>query len=99
MLSDQLAQLETEIEESRRDLEKLVASSPDKKDEIDALTRKLSLKEGSYSSLLLLYDRARAAQGLRTQSLSVIEPATPSTTPSFPVRTSPWWPPAGMERP
>jgi succinoglycan biosynthesis transport protein ExoP len=84
ILSEQLAQIEDELNQARRQYESLVAQSPEDSERIAAASRAIALKEETYTMLLEQYERARIREAMRANILSVVEPAVAPQAPSKP---------------
>jgi capsular exopolysaccharide synthesis family protein len=84
ILSEQLAQTETELNQARQDYENLIAESPGDTDRIAAASRAIELKQEIYASLLNQYEQARVKEAIRANTISVIEPAKIPEAPSKP---------------
>jgi capsular polysaccharide biosynthesis protein len=88
ILGEQLAQFENDIIQTRKQSESLAAQTPADLATIATISESLRLKEDTYASLLTQYERVRASQSLRANSLSVIEAATVPEVPSAPHKES-----------
>lgn len=84
ILSEQLGQLEQELDAQRSQYEDLLASAAPDDEQLAALNRSISLKEQLYTSLLAQYEEVRTADLLRTNTVSIIEPAVVPAAPSKP---------------
>jgi Mrp family chromosome partitioning ATPase/uncharacterized protein involved in exopolysaccharide biosynthesis len=84
ILSEQLAQVEGELNQARREYERLAVESPEDTEGIAAASRSVALKEQTYAMLLEQYEQARTSEALRASALSVIEPAAIPEAPSKP---------------
>ena len=84
ILSDQLAHVETELEEAQEEYERLVAVEPEDTRPIDELSRSIGVKQGLYSMLLQQYETARTSEAVRSNALSIIDPASIPTRPIKP---------------
>lgn len=84
ILSEQLTQIEDELNQARRDYESLVAQLPEDSERIAAASRSIELKQETYAMLLEQYERARVTEAIRTSTLSVVEPAVVPQAPSKP---------------
>jgi succinoglycan biosynthesis transport protein ExoP len=85
-LSEQLAQIEDELNQARREYESLVAQSPEESERITAASRAIALKQETYTMLLEHYELARIREAIRANTLSVVEPAVAPEAPSKPRR-------------
>ena len=84
ILGEQVAQVEGELQETRTEYERLVAASPPNAAAVEAARRSVELKERTYATLLEQYERARTAEALRANTVSVLEPAVVPKAPSSP---------------
>ena len=84
ILSDQITQFETELSLAREDYENLVADFPEDTGRIEAASRTIELKQQAYASLLQQYENARISEAIRSNTVSVVEPAAVPETPSQP---------------
>jgi succinoglycan biosynthesis transport protein ExoP len=84
ILSEQLAQIEDESNQARREYESLVTQSPEDSERIAAASRSVELKQETYAMLLEQYERARVTEAIRANVLSVVEPAVVPQAPSKP---------------
>ncbi len=84
ILGQQLAQIERELDQARREYENLAAQSPEDAERIAAASRSIALKEQTYAMLLEQYEQARIREAIRANALSVVEPAVVPETPSKP---------------
>jgi succinoglycan biosynthesis transport protein ExoP len=84
ILGEQLAQIEDELSQARREYESLLAQSPEDSERITASSRSIALKEETYAALLEQYERARAREAMRANTVSVVEPARVPQAPSRP---------------
>jgi non-specific protein-tyrosine kinase len=84
ILSEQVAQIEDELNQARGEYESLVAQSPEDSERITAASRSIELKQETYAMLLEQYERARVAEAIRANTVSVVEPAVAPPVPSKP---------------
>jgi len=84
ILGEQLAQIERELDQARREYENLVAQSPEDSERIAAASRSIELKQETYAMLLEQYERARIREAMLANTLSVVEPAVVPEAPSKP---------------
>lgn len=84
ILEEQLAIIESDLEEDRSSLYSLLASSPGDPGEIDALNSRVMLEEETYAMLLRQYEQARLAEAMRAGSITVVEPAIEPVGPTGP---------------
>lgn len=80
----QLGKVEKDIEHARKDYEKIVSQSLVNDQKTTYIVRLLSLKEGTYASLIDQYDRIHLREVMVENPLAVIEPAVVPETPSKP---------------
>lgn len=84
MINDQLTQIQTELEQARRqyaDLSQLYSAGSER---LSVLESTIQLKEQIYGTLLDQYEAARASEAIRVNTLSVVEDAGMPTAPSSP---------------
>jgi non-specific protein-tyrosine kinase len=86
ILSEQLQQMETELNQAQSDYEKLVTNSPNDVEAISAASRALEVKQQIYASLLEQYEQTRIREAIRANTLSIVEPAVYPEAPSKPNR-------------
>jgi len=84
ILNEQLAQIEDELGQARGEYETLVAQSPEDSDRVTAASRSIAVKEDTYATLLEQYEHARVQEAMRTNTLSILEPATTPQAPAKP---------------
>ena len=84
ILADQLAQVENELKQAQAEYERLVALAPEDTQQINELSRTIGVKQGVYATLLQQYETARTTEEIRSDALSVIEPASIPGSPIKP---------------
>lgn len=84
LLGAQLAQIESELAQAQNDYQTTVAQNPQDAEKIAAASEALRVKQNTYGSLLLMYERTRASQKLSTRTIAVIEPAVVPLDPVSP---------------
>lgn len=84
ILSEQVVQIEDELNQARGEYESLIAQSPKDSERITAASRSIKLKQETYTMLLQQYERARVTEAIRARTLSVVEPAVVPQSPSKP---------------
>ncbi len=84
ILSNQLAEMEDEVNQVRKEYVDLVTSNPDDTEKIQAAKQTLDLKQNLYADLLDQYEQTRLNEALRSKSISIVEPAFPPLDPSKP---------------
>ena len=84
ILSEQLTQAEDELNQAQLAYVEAVGSSPADSARVAALSRAVDLKQEVYTALLQQYERTRVAEELRTNALTIVEPATLPREPSKP---------------
>jgi non-specific protein-tyrosine kinase len=84
ILGEQLAQIEEELDQVRREYENLVTQSPEDSERITATSRSIELKQETYARLLEQYERARVTEAMRANMLSIAELAVVPQAPSKP---------------
>ncbi len=85
-LEEQLTIIETDLQENRARLQELLGDTTgiNQSNIIEQLSTRIQIQEGTYTLLLNEYDRARVTEGLRANSITIIEPAIPPMAPSKP---------------
>jgi non-specific protein-tyrosine kinase len=85
-LEEQVVIIEGDLKDSRDQLEARLSSGPggEETGSIEELTTKIRIQEETYAMLINEYDRVRIAEGLRANSISVVEPAIAPLIPSKP---------------
>jgi len=83
-LSQQLVQIENELNQAQQEYESLVTQSPEDSERILAIQQKIDLKQATYATLLKQQEQIRLREALRANSVSIIEPAVVPQTPSKP---------------
>lgn len=84
MLDQQVVVSEAELNQARQQYQTAVAETPQDKGKVDAANQVLQAKQQAYANLLALLERVRAMQGVRTSSVSIVEPAIVPNAPSSP---------------
>lgn len=84
ILGEQLARLEIELNQARETYEHLIANSPATSERIESAHRTIEMKRETYAILLEQYERARFANAMRANSITVVEPAVEPQMPSKP---------------
>ena len=84
ILADQLAQVEDELKQAQAEYERLVALASEDTQQINELSRTIGVKQSVYGTLLLQYETARTTEEIRSNALSVIEPASIPRSPIKP---------------
>jgi non-specific protein-tyrosine kinase len=82
VLSAQLAQVERELSEARTEYEAVITQFPDELGLLQEAAGELELKRQTYGSLLEQHEEARVREALRTDAVSVFEPASLPETPA-----------------
>ncbi len=83
ILSDQLAQLQQEINAERTSYDQLIRKSTSNPEDIAASLRSIELKQKSYEAILTQYEDTRLRNALRANIVSIIEEAI---LPESPIR-------------
>jgi len=86
ILSQQLAQLEEELDLARQEYGSLVTQFPGDTERTAAARSSIELKEATYGTLLEQYDQARIRDSIQANIPYVIEPAEIPAAPSRPSR-------------
>lgn len=84
ILSQQLAQLESELNEARKTYENLANQYPEDSERLTTVSHSIELKEATYNTLLAQYEQVRVREAIRANTISVIEPATIPDSPTKP---------------
>jgi non-specific protein-tyrosine kinase len=84
ILGEQLAQIETELNQARQEYEKLITGSPEDAERLAAASRAVELKQETYANLLNQYEQARLKEAIRANTISLVESAAIPMTPSKP---------------
>ena len=84
VLSDQLTQVEADVDTTRTQYEKLLLQTPPAADEIETTKQALQLQQSNYASLLVQYQQARFREEIQASMITVFETATVPQTPSKP---------------
>ena len=84
ILNEQLTQAEEELNQAQLAYVEALGSSPADSARVAALSRAVDLKQEVYTALLQQYERTRVAEELRTNALTIVEPATLPQEPSKP---------------
>jgi capsular polysaccharide biosynthesis protein len=87
ILEEQLATLETDLQERRATLYDLMDNPSADYGTIDALNARIMLEEETYAMLLRQYEQARLAEAMRAGSITVVEPAIQAGRPTSPNKT------------
>jgi capsular exopolysaccharide synthesis family protein len=84
VLSEQLTQIESDLDENRTQYEKLLVQTPAAPDEIETTKQALQLKQSNYATLLAQYQQARFREEIQGSMITVFESATEPGAPSKP---------------
>lgn len=84
ILSQQIEQVNTELELARHDYDRLLNDATTIGPERDAARQSIELKERTYSTLLEQYEAARVTDAVRANSVYVVDPASLPRNPSSP---------------
>lgn len=84
VLGAQLAQIQTDMEVTRTEYEKLLLQTPPAPDEIETARQALQLKQSNYATLLAQYQQARFREEIQGSMITVFETAIVPFTPSKP---------------
>jgi polysaccharide biosynthesis transport protein len=84
MLGRQVVTSEAELTVARQQYQAAVTETPQDKGKIDAADQVLQAKQQAYVNLLALLERVRTMQGVRTSTVSIVEPASVPQAPSWP---------------
>jgi capsular exopolysaccharide synthesis family protein len=84
ILNEQLTLAEEELAQTQAAYAEALAQTPQDSARISALSRSVDLRQEVYTALLQQYERTRVAEELRSNALSIVEPATLPREPSKP---------------
>ena len=84
ILSEQLAQIEGELNEMQAEYERLVIQPSHDSERVAALSRAIALKERTYNMVQEHYEQARISEAIRANTISVVDPAVIPKAPSKP---------------
>ena len=84
ILGEQMAQVQTELDQAWSEYEALIAQAPEDTERIQAASRTIALKEETYGTMLEQYERNRVREAVLANTLSVVEPAVAPRRPSKP---------------
>jgi polysaccharide biosynthesis transport protein len=84
ILSEQLKEMENELNQARKVYTDLVAKDPNDAVNIQSAKQSVDSKQQIYNAILEEYERARINAALREKSISVVEPSVPPSSPSRP---------------
>ena len=84
VLGEQLTQIQTDMDQTRTEYEKLLLQTPAAPDEIDTTKQVLQLKQSNYATLLGQYQQARFREEIQGSMITVFETAIVPGTPSRP---------------
>ncbi len=84
VLSTQLAQAQSDLNQAQRQYENLIVQTPPASGQIDVARQQLQLKEDVYVSILTQYQQATLQAEIKTSMITVVDPATVPQAPSQP---------------
>ena len=84
ILREQVDQIKLELDEARREYDVLLADAPEDEASITAASQSIALKERTYLTLLEQYESVRVNEALRSNAVTIVEPAYAPRTPSNP---------------
>lgn len=84
VLSEQLAQIQADVEGTQQDYEKLLIQTPAPRERIEAEKQLLSLKQANYANLLSQYEQARFREEIQSSMITIWETADIPVKPSKP---------------
>lgn len=84
ILGEQLAQVQDELEQARAEYAKVLTQEPDNTAKANALYHAIEIKQRAYAKLLEQHEEARVAEALRSNAITVVEPASLPEKPSKP---------------
>jgi succinoglycan biosynthesis transport protein ExoP len=83
-LNEQLAQIESELNDAQKEYDSLVANSPDDSERLTGLKKTIELEQGIYETLLQQREQALLLDAIQAKTISVVEPAIVPQTPTKP---------------
>src|SRR5690349_8491220 len=84
VLGEQLTQIQTDMDQTRTEYEKLLLQTPAAPDEIDTTKQALQLKQSNYATLLGQYQQAHLREEIQGSMITVFETAIVPQSPSKP---------------
>ena len=84
VLEKQLAKAESDLEQARKEYEKIIIQTPAATGQIESVRGLLQSNQTTYTTLLGQYIQASLREEIRSSMITVIEPAIPPQTPSQP---------------
>ena len=84
VLSEQLTQVQTDVEGTQKEYEKLLVQTPPSVERIEAARQLLLLKQTNYATLLSQYEQARFREEIQSSMITVWETADIPQKPSKP---------------
>jgi len=84
VLGEQLTQIQTDMDQTRTEYEKLLLQTPAAPDEIDTTKQALQLKQSNYATLLGQYQQAHFREEIQGSMITVFETAIVPHSPSKP---------------
>ncbi|KAA3663971.1 MAG: hypothetical protein DWQ04_08070 [Chloroflexi bacterium] len=84
ILGAQIDQIKAELDEARLEYDRLLSDSSDDSESITAVNQSIALKERTYLTLLEQYESVRVNEALRSNAVTIIEPAYTPPEPSKP---------------
>jgi len=84
VLDEQMAQIKTDVDETRLEYEKLILQTPPAVEKIDATGQLLQLKQSNYATLLAQYEQARFREEIQAGMITVFEKAIVPQAPFRP---------------
>jgi non-specific protein-tyrosine kinase len=84
VLKERLDELDAELKQARDEYRELVGQNPGDPERLTVVSQSIELKEEIYTSLLRQYEDARIREAIQVNSLSLVDPATPPSSPARP---------------
>ncbi len=84
ILGQQIEETKIELDDARAEYDRLLTESPEDAAGITAASQSIALKERTYFGLLEQYESVRVNEALRSNAVSIVEPAYSPNNPSNP---------------
>jgi capsular polysaccharide biosynthesis protein len=84
ILEEQIAVIDSNLEQDRASLETLMDRPGRTEAEVDTLSDKIALEEETYARMLSQYEQARVEEAMRANSITIVEAAIEPQAPSSP---------------
>jgi succinoglycan biosynthesis transport protein ExoP len=84
ILSDQIAVVEQDLIQARKDYADLLMKTPSAVDQISTASKALDVKQQIYANLVQQYEQTRVRETIQANAISIVAPAVVPTKPSKP---------------